>query len=299
MAITGASGLLGINWALAACVREPVVMVLHDRQVAVPGARSCRLDLGSPDHIRVLLERERPERLIHTVALTSIEECEKNPQLAYKINVLIAENVALACRDTGVKLVHISTDMLFDGGRAFAREYWRPDPLNVYGKTKAEAEVRVGAICRDVLIVRTNFYGWGPIYRPSFSDRIIGSLRRGQPINLFDNVFYTPTLIKKVIDAIDVLVRNGASGIYNLVGDDRVSKYEFGMALAEEFGLDGGLIRKRGIEEMPQLVQRPRDMSLSSAKLKADIGKGLGGLDEHLNILRNMENCRLNPVKLQ
>lgn len=296
--ITGASGLLGINWALKACIGGPVTMVLHDRHVAVPSARLCRLDLNSADLIREMLAQLRPARLIHTVGLASVEGCEQNPKLAHKINVSIAENVAQACRDTVVKLVHISTDHLFDGCRAFAREDWWPEPLNVYGKTKAEAEVKVSEICSDALIVRTNFYGWGPIYRPSFSDTIIGALRRGQSLNLFDDVFYTPTLIEPVIQAVDSLVEKGASGIFNIVGDDRVSKYEFGIALAKAFALDSTLIRKGSIEDMPQLVRRPRDMSLTNAKLKSVIGRGLGSLDAHITMLRNLENSGLNPARL-
>jgi dTDP-4-dehydrorhamnose reductase len=297
--ITGASGLLGINWALKACISDPVVMVLHDRHVAVPRTRFCRLDLNSPDLIREMLDQVRPARLIHTVGLTSVEACEQNPGLAYKINVSITANVAQACRDTGVKLVHISTDHLFDGCRAFAREDWRPKPLNVYGKTKAEAEAMVGEICNDALIIRTNFYGWGPLYRPSFSDTIIGALRRGQTLNLFDDVFYTPTLIELVIEAVNALVEKEASGIYNVVGDDRVSKYEFGLALAKVFSLDSTLIRRGSIEDMPQLVRRPRDMSLANTKLKVDIGRGLGSLDTHLAMLRNLENSGLNPATLR
>jgi dTDP-4-dehydrorhamnose reductase len=298
-AITGASGLLGINWALQAYVREPVIMILHDRQIPLPGAQSWRLDLSSPDGVRALLEQERPGLLIHTVALTSVEVCEQNPSLAHKINVSLAENVAVACRYTGVKLVHISTDHLFDGSRPNAREDWMPVPLNVYGKTKGEAEDRVSEICQDALIIRTNFYGWGPDYRPSFSDMVVRALREGRSLTLFDDVHYTPTLMEPMIEAVNELVGSGAAGIYHLVGDDRVSKFEFGMALAEEFGLDRGQIRRGSIEDMPQLVRRPKDMSLSNAKLKAALGRGLGGLHMHLRRLREMENSDLNPSRLQ
>lgn len=296
--ITGASGLLGFNWSLKASVAGPVVMVLHERIVSVYGARICKLDLGSYASIRNLLEKERPIRVIHTVALANVEECEAKPQEAYKVNVSYAENVAKACRDTGIKLVHISTDHLFDGKHAFAREDLLPNPLNVYGKTKAEAEVRVGNICGDALIVRTNFYGWGPSYRASFSDALIHSLRLGRQLNLFDDVYYTPTLIERVIEAVDILIQEGASGVYNVVGDERLSKYEFGIALAKEFGLDRTLIRRGRLDEMTNLVIRPRDMSLSSNKLKAMIGRGLGGVSEHLKRLREMERFGINLENL-
>lgn len=78
MVITGASGLLGLSRALAACAHAPVVMVLHARQVIVPGAQACRLDLSSATGLRDSLERERAEKVIHTVAPTNVESCERH-----------------------------------------------------------------------------------------------------------------------------------------------------------------------------------------------------------------------------
>ena len=102
-----------------------------------------------------------------------------------------------------------------------------------------------------------------------------------------------------MIEAVNELAGNGATGIYHLAGDDRVSKFEFGMALAEVFGLDRGQIRRGSIKDAPHLVRRPRDMSLSSAKLKATLGHGLGGLCDHLSRLRELESSDLNPARLQ
>lgn len=206
--------------------------------------------------------------------------------------------MAQACRDVGVKLVHISTDNLFDDHQAFAQEDWPPAPLNIYGKTKTEAEAKIGEICKDALIVRTNFYGWGPGYRHSFSDTVIWALQRGQSLTLFDNVFYTSMLIEPMIDAVEIPVREGASGIYNVAGDGRVSKFEFGVALADKFGLDGNLIRKCSIGDRPALVRQPRDMSLSNAKLRSALGRGLGGIHEHQERLPNMEHSAMNPSRL-
>jgi dTDP-4-dehydrorhamnose reductase len=273
-------------------------MILHNRQITLPGVRSCRLDLSSTNSVRALLERERPGLLVHTVALTSVELCEQNPTLAHQINVVLAESIAVACRDTGVKLVYISTDHLFDGSQPNAREDWVLTPLNVYGKTKGKAEDRVGKICKDALIIRTNFYGWGPDYRPSFSDILVRALREGRSLTLFDDVHYTPTLMEPMIEAVNELIVGGATGIYHLVGDDRVSKFEFGLALAEEFGLDRRQIRRGSIEDMPHLVRRPKDMSLSSAKVRAVLGRGLGGLHEHLSRLRELEISDRNPLRL-
>jgi len=297
--ITGASGLLGMNWSCAAAEKGSVLMLLHEREVAVPGARVYKSDLRSVIELTKLLELERPDALIHTVALTNVELCEQEPELAYQVNVDIAQNVALACRESGVKMVHISTDHLFDGGLPFATEEWLPKPVNVYGKTKAQAESRVLDICNDALVVRTNFYGWGTDYRRSFSDFVVSELRRGERINLFDDVFYTPLLMEELIRAVDELLQVDASGIFNLCGDDRVSKYEFGMALAETFGLNSGLIKRAAFADTTNLIKRPKDMSLSNAKFQLTLGRGLGDLSAHLEMLRRLEPYKYSPVSLR
>ena len=105
-------------------------------------------------------------------------------------------------------------------------------------------------------------------------------------------------MIERVIEAVDILIQEGASGVYNVVGDERLSKYEFGIALAKEVGLDRTLIRRGRLDEMTNLVIRPKDMSLSSNKLKAMIGRGLGSVSDHLKRLREMERFGINLENL-
>ena len=162
-------------------------------------------------------------------------------------------------------------------------------PVNVYGRTKAEAELHVLEAHPFALLIRTNFFGWGTSYRRSFSDVIIETLRSGKDLNLFTDVFYTPTLVDKVAIAAHDLIDTKAAGIVNIVGDERISKYEFGIRIAEEFGLDAGLIKPGLLADQVALVQRPYDMSLSNQKISKLLGRKLGGVSEHLSGLHKQE----------
>jgi dTDP-4-dehydrorhamnose reductase len=287
--ITGGSGLLALNWAVTMSERYAVTLGLNDRKIKLSNAAAIPIDLTSVEDFCMLLEELRPAVVIHTAGLTSVEACERNPALAKEINVELSVNVAKATKQLGIKLVHISTDHLFDGTKPNISEDEPIVPLNEYGKTKAEAEQRVLSVNEHALIVRTNFYGWGTSYRKSFSDLIIQSLRKHQVLYLFDDVHYTPILAKNLIQTVHDLLDKNVKGIFHVVSDDRISKYEFGVLIADEFGLDKSLIHKSTLQSQTNLVQRPVDMSLSNRKVCELLGRNLGTVKQHIALLHQKE----------
>lgn len=287
--ITGGSGLLGLNWAIALRESASITLGLHDRTIGLAGVDTLHACLETIDDVVLALEAIRPRMVVHAAGLTNVELCEENEPLAGHVNVEIASNVAVACARCGLPLAHISTDHLFDGKQAMSTEQGSVDPQNVYARTKAAAESRVLNAHHDALVIRTNFYGWGPLHRPSFSDAIIGALRRSTSITLFEDVFFTPILAETLSRAVHDLVVAKRSGIFNVSGDERVSKYDFGLRIAEMFGLDASLIRPGLITDRASLVRRPVDMSLSNALARETLGRGFGGVDDQLTRLRQQE----------
>ena len=287
--LTGGSSLLALNWALHARVNNHIILGLHQRVVSLSGTESVSISLDSEEELKKALDAICPDLIIHTAGLTSVEICESDPKLAEQVNTISAELIAKVAWERDIKMVHISTDHLFQGNDQYIPEDQPVQPCNVYGITKANAEKAILAVNADALIVRTNFYGWGPSYRKSFSDVIIEALRKGKSINLFNDVFYTPIVIEKLIEYTNNLIEKEATGIYHIVADERLSKFQFGMKLAMAFGLDTNLIKELSISDVPKLVKRPLDMSLSNKKATAKIGHCLGIIDEHLKLLVNQE----------
>lgn len=277
--MTGGSGLLALNWAAAIRERQSVVLGLHDRQVTLPGVDALRVNLEATASAVAALDAIEPSLVVHTAGLTSVDFCESNPELAHRVNVVMAADVARACAQRQVAMVHISSDHLFSGRVPCVDENHPTSAINVYGRTKAEAELRVRAALPSALIIRTNFYGWGPLYRPSFSDTIVTALRQGRNVTLFDDVFYTPILAETLVTTTHELIARGAAGVWHVVGDDRLSKFDFGVRLADRLGLDPSLIRPTSINDRHDLVRRPRDMSLSNRKASALLGRPIGGVD--------------------
>ena len=287
--ITGGSGLLAVNWAQTIRHRCDINLGLHNRYISLAKTFAKKINLESVDELMLVLEELNCKVVVNSSGIANVEQCESNPTLAHHVNVVLASNVAKACAGLGIKLVHISTDHLFSGQESMMREDHPIAPVNVYGKTKAEAEYRVSEINSEALIIRTNFYGWGTTYRQSFSDVIIKGLRSHQEITLFQDVFYTPILIENAVRVIHDLIDLKANGIFHVVGDNRISKYEFGLRIAEKFGFDSGKIVPGCLVNQSRLIKRPFDMSLSNSKTRTLLGKRLGGIDEQIAILRQQE----------
>jgi len=288
--ITGGSGLLAVNWALSMRDNYAVTLLLHQRKISLQGVQTNLVSLGSLDECIAVVNKYQPDIVIHTAGLTSVEECESNPNLAQEINVDLAKNIAIACNNKSVKLVHISTDHLFSGDQEFSTEKSITDPINNYAKTKLQGEQQILENCKDALIIRTNFFGWGAKYRQSFSDFILNKLRNNKQIDLFSNVFFTPILVSELSKKVHQLINANFSGIFNVVGGERLSKYEFGIKLANCFNLDVGLINAVSIDDKPNLVKRPKDMSLSNVKLCQILNCEIATLDEQLQTLKEQKN---------
>ncbi len=287
--ITGGSGLLGINWAFSLKETCRVIVTVHNREVGLDGIEKVQVDMGSVKDVQSTLSKVKPDIVIHTVGVTSVEKCEANADLARTINVQLASNVAQACNRLGIKLVHISTDHLFSGSVEMSDERNVVEPLNRYGCTKADAEKVVLDACPNALVVRTNFYGWGTSYRQSFSDQVIKALRLGEIVTLYQDVFYTPIIIDELVSAVHGLIDMSHSGIVNVASDDRISKLNFGLLLAKKFDLNPGLIIPGFIKNRTDLVVRPKDMSLSNSLVCRLLGRKLGTVSDHVNILKKRE----------
>ena len=287
--ITGVSGLLGLNVALQLRDRYEISGCYYSHTVATRGVQALKLDLSTGPEIDKVLHQIQPEIIVQTVGLTNVEACESDPGLAYLLNVEVARHTAELARTLGAKLVHISSDHLFDGKNPLQQEEDAPTPLNIYAKTKLRGEEAVLQSCPDALVIRTNFFGWGTGVRTSLSDWIINGLREGRELNMFSDVFFTPLMITDLAELILRLVDRSATGIFNLGGAERLSKYDFALKSAEIFNYSTDRIRAISIDDFSFNAQRPKDMSLSSNKAEGFLETPMPTVAESLKRLKTLE----------
>ncbi len=294
--IVGGSGLLGVNWAIQKRDAYDIFIGLNKRVVDIKGVSAFSIDFADQKSILHSISELQPDVVINAAGLTSVEICENFPQQAFNANVEIARKVSFAANYIGAKVVQISTDHLYTGNIFSVDEQITPQPVNQYGITKWKAEQAVLEASPRALVIRTNFYGWGPNYRPSFSDQIISHLRNGKIVRLFEDVYYSPILISVLVDTIHALIDRDAAGLFNVVGDERISKYAFGKKLADIFSLDSSLILQDTLSNRRDLVRRPLDMSLSNSKVINFLGKAIGNIEAHLNQLKEQETMYYQEI---
>ena len=266
--VTGASGLLGSS-----------IIRIKKNEFIIHGSinkKKIRLNktklfkINNSKRISKIFKKEKYNVLINCVGLSDVDLCEKKKKLANATHVDFIKKISKICLINKIYLIHISTDHLFNGLKKNYSELSKTDPLNNYAKTKKFSEDIIQSTLKKYLIIRGNFYGWGPKYRKSFSDWIYGELLREKKINLFEDIFFTPLYLRDFINLIFKLIAKNKTGIYNVSGSTRISKYNFGLELGKIFNLDKKLIKKISINKL-NLVKRPRDMSLSNKKLIKDL----------------------------
>jgi len=270
--IVGGSSLLALNLAPQFITDFEVYLGSHLMKVSLQGADTVTLNFDDSSKFWSSLDSIKPDLIVNCIGLTSVELCESNPSLAFFCNAEVACWQAEYARRTGAAFVHISTDHLFDGKQRYYSEDSVKNPQNQYAISKSQGEDRVLEAYAASLVLRTNFFAWGTTYRESFSDLIIRSLREQTPIKLFNDVHFTPVNAVSIAEYIMGLTAIGKRGVYNASSLKRISKYEFGRALAQRFGLNVDLVIPDKIQNREDLVNRPLDMSLDNQKLSLALG---------------------------
>lgn len=270
--LTGASGLLGLNLALQAGDRYRITGVANDNAVRNTPFALQVADLTAPGVAENILRQAQPEILIHCAALANIDACEAQPELARRVNAELPGELAALCARLGIRMVHISTDAVFDGERGNYTEEDSPNPLSVYARTKLEGEQAVLQTYPQALVARVNFYGWSLSGTRSLAEFFFNHLKAGKRINGFTDVYFCTLLVNHLAEILLRLAEGGWSGLMHVVSGEALSKYEFGVRLARQFGLEPDLIQPVSVQQGGLAAARSPNLTLRNDKLLAAVG---------------------------
>jgi dTDP-4-dehydrorhamnose reductase len=227
------------------------------------------IDITSSENVARVVGKVMPDIVILTAAMTNVDACEDFPDKAYAINASGPKNVAQALLSTGKgKLIHVSTDFIFDGKLGGYIEDDTPNPISVYGQSKLDGERNIiesgvpYAICRTSVL-----YGWpGKGDHENFFSWAYKSLSAGKSLTIIRGQTTTPTYVEDLAEFLFHLSQSDNTGILHTTGPDVVSRYEFVKAIVDYFGFDNALLSE--VDEFRQKAARPDNSSLNTHKIQ-------------------------------
>ncbi len=235
--------------------------------------RGLRLDLTDPRATRELLAREEPDLIVHAAALTDVDACERDPDQAYRLNVLATKHLTDWAREAKpqMRFVYVSTDQVYDAPGDSGEDNARP--VNVYALTKLWAEDLAGGL-ENGLILRTNFFGPGAGAKPTFLDWIVESCLAKREMTLFRDVLFNPLHVDHLVDLIVELIGRGARGVCNLgAAGGGLSKADFIRRVARHLALPTDGFREGSLDDVSLVARRPRDMRMSVTRVEGLLGR--------------------------
>jgi dTDP-4-dehydrorhamnose reductase len=265
--ITGASGFLGYHLLRSSYAKDFEVFGLYNSgTISFDESTNLQLDLRNYIDMGNIIDDIEPDIVIHAAALTDANLCQMDKELSYELNVEVTRNLAGICCDYQVPFVFTSTDLVFDGTRGNYSEEDTPNPLMVYGEHKLLAEREVERIYPSALIARCPLmFGALEASNKNYFSNFVKGLRDSKSSKLFDDEFRSVCGGKSIAEGLLHLCEE-VSGIVHLAGPDRVSRYDFGVAIADEFHLDKNLLESCSQKDVQLAAPRPADVSLNIQK---------------------------------
>jgi len=290
--ITGVSGMLGNRLARLAAANHQVWGSYSSFPLSMTKVKSFAMKLEDEAQVRELALGLRPEVIVHTAALTDVDQCERDPDRAYRINVQGTETLAMVAERLGAKLVYISTDYVFDGKRGDYVETDSPCPVNVYGRTKLGGEEMVRSRLPGSLVIRTSIFGFNIQPKTGMVESVMNSLEKGKSLTRFSDQFSTPIYTGDLSRLVLGLLEHGSTGLFHVGGGEKVSRYSFALKIAKLFSLPQEGVRPIPFKHLEGLAERPRDSSLYGKKIEDHIGVRLPEVEEGL--MRLKEDFKLH-----
>ncbi len=287
--IIGSNGMLGQRLAEFFSTRQDVELMCSSNEESslIPNTQYTQVDITKKNSVKELILGFFPDFVINAAAYTNVDKSETERELAWKINVVGVENIALYSWTIDAHLIHISTDYIFDGKNGPYSENEKPNPVGYYGRTKLASENSIRSSGVRFTILRTNvLYGPAKNSRPDFVKWVISSLRDKKEIRIVTDQINNPTYIDDLVSGIQTICESKKEGVYNLGGKELLSRFDFTLRIAKYFGLDTQLVVPILTKELNQPAARPLNSGLINLKAETELNYKPRSIEESLEQMK-------------
>jgi dTDP-4-dehydrorhamnose reductase len=290
--ITGSNGLLGQKLSDLFLAQSGVEWLAtargENRHPAGEGMPYQALDIADFDQTRAVLEAFKPDAVIHTAAMTQVDDCETQRERCWSLNVEAVAHLAKLSSELGFHLVHVSTDFIFDGTKPMYGEEDPANPLSYYGESKWEGEKRVMEWASSYSILRTVLV-YGRVADMSRSNIVLwahGALKKGQTMRVVGDQFRTPTLAEDLAMGCWLAADQKAQGIFNIAGKDYMSVIELVRRVAAFYQLSDKAVQEVDSSTLNQPAKRPPITGLDISKAVRELGYAPHSFEEGLALMQ-------------
>lgn len=259
--VTGSSGLVGIQVTRDLLKQNHEVYSIYHNEKPEYGITK-QLDLSDNEKIIQTFQEIKPDVVIHLAAITNVDLCETQPELAMSINTTATEILAKQASKQKSFFIYVSTDYVFDGQQGLKKENDIPYPLGVYGKSKLKGELLVNNLASDWCIARTSTPFGIHHKKKSFPLWIKENLEAQKEIPVLIDQFTSPTYVPNLSKMLIEIATRQIVGTIHVAGATRISRYELAEMISDKLNLDKKLLKPVTINEMKWKAQRPKDSSL-------------------------------------
>ena len=289
--ITGSNGLLGQKLVSLLAQQSDIQLIAtsrgKNRLSFTNGYEYQEMDITNAQQVAEVIGRILPDAIIHTAAMTNVDQCESEKDLCWTMNVKVLEYLTEACEKHSVFLCHLSTDFVFDGEAGPYSEEAKPNPISFYGWSKYAAEEVIKRSKCTWSIVRTVLvYGiTNDMSRSNIILWVKKSLEQQKPINVVIDQFRTPTLAEDLAMGCWLVVDKKVEGIFHISGKDFLTPYQMAIKTADFFQLDKSLITPVDSNNFTQPAKRPARTGFVLDKAVSVLGYNPVSFEEGIGIL--------------
>ena len=291
--ITGANGLLGqaiISLFTRETNYELITSSVEDKPFLEYGHRYEKLDITDKEEVKRVIGRYSPDVIVNCAAFTDVDKCETEREFSWRLNVDGVKNLIIAAKKGGAKIIHFSTDYIFDGKSGPYTEDDTPNPISFYGRSKLASENALTSSGVEHAIIRTMvLYGIGNNVKKNFALWLVETLKKNQSVTIVTDQIGNATIADDLAYGTYKIIEKNRRGLYHIAGKDILSRFDFAIKVCEVFNFNKKLVSPILTSDLSQPAPRPLNSGLIVLKAESDLG---------IKLMDSLESLRLLKIQL-
>ena len=283
--ILGGSGLIGSSILTEKTNSEKIIYSYYKNEIKT-NHEGVQINIPKDyEKLQRFLDLQKPDVVVNTISKSNPYYCEENQKETFEINVEFVKKISELSNKNNFRLIQFSSDYVFDGEKGKYTEKDKPNPINNYGNSKYMAEKFVLKNSLNTVIRTSQVFGKN--HNARFFNFVIENLRRGEKIDVYDDIFLSPTFVDDLITSLFKIIRKSLTGIFHVSGSECISKYEFAKYIAKVLKFDENLINPVSIFKSEYKMNYPSNTCLDNTFTSTKLEQKFHSIEESLELFKN------------